>query len=103
MLLGNTIMGAFGGVLDWSTEHLPFKTSQVTIKASIRRVDFTAHPENTAIAFQGTGRVDIRTHPYTTAACASGNVTKTTDRDSSRYTYNGIRRMRQLALGCESN
>ena len=51
----------------------------------------------------GTGRVDIHTHPYTTAACAAGVVTKTTDRDSLRYTYNGIRRMRQLALGCGSN
>ena len=26
-----------------------------------------------------------------------------TDRDSLRYTYNGTRRVRQLALGCESN
>ena len=26
-----------------------------------------------------------------------------TDRDSLRYTYNGVRRVRQLALGCESN
>ena len=52
---------------------------------------------------QGTGRVDIHTHPYTTAACAAGVVTKNTDRDSSRYTYNGTRRVRQLALGCESN
>ena len=50
MLLDNTIMGAFGGVLDWSTEQLSFKTSRVTIKASHRRVDFTAHPENTATA-----------------------------------------------------
>ena len=34
---------------------------------------------------QGTGRVDIHTHPYTTAACAAGVVTKTTDdRDSLR-------------------
>ena len=47
--------------------------------------------------------VDIHTHPYTTAACAAGVVTKTTDRDSVRYTYNGTRRVRQLALGCESN
>ena len=50
MLLDNTIMGAFGGVLDWSTEQLSFKTSQVTIKASHRRVYFTTHPENTATA-----------------------------------------------------
>ena len=50
MLLDNTIMGAFGGVLDWSTEQSSFKISQVTIKASHRRVDFTAHPENTATA-----------------------------------------------------
>ena len=52
---------------------------------------------------QGTGQVGIHTHPYTTAACAAGVVTKTTDRDSLRYTYNGTRRVRQLALGCESN
>ena len=47
-----------------------------------------------------TGRVDIHRHPYTTAACAAGVVTKTTDRDSLRFTYNGTRRVRQLALGC---
>ena len=35
--------------------------------------------------------------------CAAGVVTKTTDRDSLRYTYHGTRRVRQLALGCESN
>ena len=41
----------------------------------------------------------------TTAACAAGVVTKTTDdRDSLRYnTYNGTRRVCQLALRCESN
>ena len=39
----------------------------------------------------------------TTAACAAGVVTKTTDRDSLRYTYNGTRRVRQLGSGCESN
>ena len=44
-------------------------------------------------------------HPYTRAACAAGVVTKNTDRNSLRYscTYNGIRKVRQLALGCESN
>ena len=52
---------------------------------------------------QGTGRVDIHTHPYTTAACVAGVKTKTTDRVSSRYHYSGIRRVRQLALGRESN
>ena len=44
----------------------------------------------------------------TVCCCSSiivrvGVVTKTTDRDSLRYTYNGTRRVRQLALGCESN
>ena len=34
---------------------------------------------------------------------AAGVVTKTTDRDSLRYTYNGTRRVRHLALGCESS
>ena len=48
ILLDDTIMGAFGGVLDWSTQQLSFKPSQVTIKASHRGVDFTARPENTA-------------------------------------------------------
>ena len=33
----------------------------------------------------------------------AGVVTKTTDGDSLRYTYDGTRRVRQLALGCESN
>ena len=50
MLLDNTIMGAFGGALDWITERLSLKTSQVTIKVSHRRVRFTARPENTATA-----------------------------------------------------
>ena len=52
---------------------------------------------------RGQGRVDIPTHPYTTAACAAGVVTRTADRDSSSYRYSGIRRTRQLALGCEGN
>ena len=52
---------------------------------------------------QGRDRVDIHTHPYITAACAAGVVTRTTDRVSSRNHCNGIRRMRQLALGCESS
>ena len=52
---------------------------------------------------QGTGWADIHTHPYTTAASAAGVVTKNTDRDSLRYPYRGIRRVRQLALDCESN
>ena len=33
VLLDNSIMNAFGGVLDWSTEQLSFKTSQVEIKS----------------------------------------------------------------------
>ena len=45
----------------------------------------------------------IQERSYTTTACAAGVVTKTTDKDGSRYTYNGTRRVRQLALGCESN
>ena len=40
---------------------------------------------------------------HLSAACAAWVVPKTTDRDSLRYTYNGTRRVRQLALGCESN
>ena len=31
------------------------------------------------------------------------NCARTTDRDGARYRYSGIRRVRQLALGCESN
>ena len=42
-------------------------------------------------------------HKRKPAACAAGVVTKTTDRDSLRYTYNGTGRVRQLALGCECN
>ena len=53
---------------------------------------------------QGTGRVDILTHPYTTIAYAAGVVvTGTAGRDSSRCRYSGIRRTRQLALDCEDN
>ena len=51
----------------------------------------------------GSGRVDILTHPYKTAACAAGVGTGTADRDSSRYRYSGNRRTRQLALDCEGN
>ena len=40
---------------------------------------------------------------FTKTSCAAGVVTKTTDRNSLRYTHNGTRRVRQLALGCESN
>ena len=49
-LPNNTIMGAFRGVLDSSTEQMSLKTSQVTINASHRRVDVTVHPLNTATA-----------------------------------------------------
>ena len=52
---------------------------------------------------QGIGRVDILTHPYTTAACAAGEVTGTARRDSLRYRYSGNRRTRQLARDCEGN
>ena len=48
MLLDNTIMGAFGTVLDWSTKVLSLKKSKVKIKASHRRSNLTARPENTA-------------------------------------------------------
>ena len=50
MLLDNSIMNTFGGVLDWSTEQWSFKTSQVKIKASHRREDSTTHLESTASA-----------------------------------------------------
>ena len=52
---------------------------------------------------QGSGRVDIFTHPYTTAARAAGVVTRTAGRDSSRYRFRGNGRTRQLALDCECN
>ena len=48
-------------------------------------------------------RSPCRTCRIISPVCAAGVVTKTTDRDSSRYTYNGIRRVRQLTLGCGSN
>ena len=38
MLLDDTTMSASGAVLDWSTEHLTFKNSQVKHKASHRKV-----------------------------------------------------------------
>lgn len=37
MLLDNSIMGAFGAVLDWQAELLTFKTSQVKIPAQHRK------------------------------------------------------------------
>ena len=43
----------------------------------------------------------IHTPPRTRAIEVSNALT--TDRDSLRYTYNATRRVRQLALGCESN
>ena len=39
---------------------------------------------------QGTGRVDIHTHPCTTAACIVRVVTRTADGDSSRYRYDMV-------------
>ena len=50
---------------------------------------------------QGSGRVDIITHPYTMAACPAGVVTGTAGWDSSRCRYHGNRRTRQLALDYE--
>ena len=50
---------------------------------------------STAPGPQGTGRVDILTHPHTTIACAAGVVTRTTDRDRSRYRDSGNQRTRQ--------
>ena len=38
-----------------------------------------------------------------TIACAAGVVTRTADRNSSRYRYSVNRRTRQLALDCEGN
>ena len=37
MLLDNSIMGAFGGVLDWQAEELSFKKSNHTVKATHRK------------------------------------------------------------------
>ena len=48
MLRDNSIMNAFGGVLDWNTEQLSFKT--VKTKLSQCRVNVTQHLENSAIA-----------------------------------------------------
>ena len=39
---------------------------------------------STTLDPQGSSRVDILPHLYTTAACAAGNVTVTIDRDGSR-------------------
>ena len=63
MLLDNTIMGAFGGVLDWSTEQLSFKNSKVKIKASHRRSNLTARPENTAADQYSVVAVDTNVQP----------------------------------------
>ena len=63
MLLDNTIMGAFGGVLDWSTEQLSFKNSKVKIKASHRRSNLTARPENTAADQCSVVTVDTNVQP----------------------------------------
>ena len=82
------------------------EAAQIIITGSIQVTINIACSTNTLFIYYscvGTGRVDIHRHPYATAACASGVVSKTTDRDSLRYTYNGIRRVRRLALGCESN
>ena len=72
----------------------------VFIDSIIRDLWGKPEPLSNTTCPQGTGRVDIHTHPHTTAACAAGVETKTTDRDSLRYTHDGTR---QLALGCESN
>ena len=50
---------------------------------------------------------DLNPRPHTQKGLNLQVITilprKTTDRDSLRYTYNGTRRVRQLALGCESS
>ena len=63
MLLDNTIMGAFGAILDWSTEVLSFKQSKVKIKASHRRSNLTSRPENTATTQCSVVSVDTIVEP----------------------------------------
>lgn len=46
MLLDNSIMGAFGAVLDWQAEQLTFKTSQVKIPAKHRKTRLPSHQES---------------------------------------------------------
>ena len=50
---------------------------------------YDTHDTSTAPHPQGSGRVDILTYPYTTAACAAGVVTVTASRGSSRWRYHG--------------
>ena len=61
MLLDNTIMGAFGAVLDWSTEQLTFEDFQVKLKASHRKA--TATPENPATTQCSVVAVNPRVEP----------------------------------------
>ena len=61
MLLDITIMGAFGAVLDKSTEQLTFKNAQLKLKAS--QPSITAPPENPAKTQCFVDTVDPRVEP----------------------------------------
>ena len=60
------------------------------------RVAISAAPDP-----QGSSRVDMLTHLYTTAACAVVVVTVTAGRDSSRCHCHGSRSVCRLALDSE--
>ena len=59
MLLDNSIMGAFGGVLDWQAEKLSFKNSTCIIPATHRRFRLPtptpADAENCSLVVQNGG------------------------------------------------
>ena len=61
MILDNNNMGAFGAVLDKSTEQLTFKNAQLKLKASHRGI--TAPPENPAKTQCSVDTVDPRVEP----------------------------------------
>lgn len=60
MLLDNTIMGAFGAILDWSNEQLSFKNSKVKIKASHRIANVTKHSESSEMSQCSVVTIDPR-------------------------------------------
>ena len=48
MLIENSVMAAFGGILDWEQELLTFRYSKVRLKATHKRTDKNMYPSFTS-------------------------------------------------------
>ena len=72
--MGRPFSHSWGFVLVGELAQVPTLPGRMTFRVAI----------STALDPQGSGRVDIHTHPYTMAACAAVAVPVTAGRDSPR-------------------